>query len=150
MKFVIASILLLTACGNGFKHQDVIHDSSLIKYVKRFQEISVNITGRFYSDASLSYYFADLGEGKIAGQCTYREDHNNIIKINIKYWGDDTELEREQLMLHELGHCILLRPHRNDEFDDGTPKSIMYWRLMSERVYLQKYDYYIKELFTEN
>src|SRR5690606_17670169 len=49
--------------------------------------------------------------------------------------------DREQLMFHELGHCILNRSHTN------STNSIMYPYHLSANYYINHYVNYIAELF---
>jgi hypothetical protein len=49
---------------------------------------------------------------------------NSIDSICWQYLSNNS---KEELIFHELGHCILARfEHKNDLFADGSPKSIMY------------------------
>ncbi len=38
---------------------------------------------------------------------------NGTIEINVKYWKSLSLNCREQLLMHELGHCVLNRQHEN-------------------------------------
>lgn len=71
------------------------------------------------------------------------------ILLDIEYWNESDDLDRESLIYHELGHCILNREH-NDfviVYTDGRviKKSIMNAYLFSE--YRKYRSYYIYELF---
>ena len=63
-------------------------------------------------------------------------------------WERFSEKTREQLIFHEMGHCLLNRTHDSETFEDGRPKSIMFHRLFSDRIYNEFYEYYIRELMT--
>ena len=64
------------------------------------------------------------------------------------FWDDVSETQRELLAHHELGHCVLYRPHRTAVLSSGAYASIMYPVIMSSSEYLNDYDYYQEELFT--
>ncbi|MCC6815779.1 MAG: hypothetical protein IT267_05160 [Saprospiraceae bacterium] len=59
----------------------------------------------------------------IVGQCQKSNDNHTIL-IERVYWDKASYLEREQLLFHELGHCILNR-HHFDESHSGYCVSIM-------------------------
>jgi hypothetical protein len=58
-----------------------------------------------------------------------KKDLQKTIEINAKNeicWTKAQDLEKETLIFHELGHCLLGRTgHKNDLFGDKSPKSIM-------------------------
>ena len=87
--------------------------------------------------------FEDLSsEGTAVGIC-YLLTGN--IGIDKSYWEYADDLEREQLILHELGHCVLGLSH-NTEMTGSCPESLMYPSLIPH-CYKKSREYYIKELF---
>ncbi|HLE01003.1 MAG TPA: hypothetical protein VJB59_12120 [Bdellovibrionota bacterium] len=64
------------------------------------------------------------------------------------FWNSVSDTQRELLAHHELGHCVLYRPHRNDVLSTGAYASIMYPIIMGSSTYLNNYSYYLQELFT--
>jgi hypothetical protein len=70
------------------------------------------------------------------------------VVLNSTYWEGHTSSEQEQLVFHELGHCIL---HREHNFylrrDDERPESIMYPSLVPRQEYEEHRATYIAELF---
>lgn len=85
-----------------------------------------------------------------------------IISVNPKVQCYRNSYEQEALFFHELGHCVLNRPHNNQKLPNGDPKSIMVegkWDLYTPCLYpiggscpdnRFKRPYYIDELFDEN
>lgn len=68
------------------------------------------------------------------------------------YWAVFGDMDREQLLFHELGHCILNRPH--DDMTtmfgfDTVPQSIMYSSHFPAAIYMEYHPYYILELFSQ-
>lgn len=66
------------------------------------------------------------------------------------YWDKINESERETLIFHELGHCVLGKDHNNLVNLDGHPRSIMYFSNVigeDELDYMARRPQYINELF---
>ena len=65
-------------------------------------------------------------------------------------WAGKTDLERENLFFHEIGHAFLNRPHEETKLCDGSPVTLMASTGSAFRVYQEgetdKRDYYISEL----
>ena len=75
------------------------------------------------------------------------------IRVNPIFWnaGYSTS-DLEQLMFHELGHCVLGRSHdssivRVTDFNDTLPVTIMNPYHMAVFYYNTNHEYYMKELF---
>ncbi len=65
-------------------------------------------------------------DGNIAGQCTsFSGGAGNNIRIDDQFWQQADFYLREFVMYHELGHCVLDRPHLDAETTDGRCISIM-------------------------
>lgn len=64
------------------------------------------------------------------------------------FWNVVSETQRELLVHHELGHCVLYRPHRSDLLSTGKYASIMYPVIMTSSTYTSNFNYYQNELFT--
>jgi hypothetical protein len=101
------------------------------------------------------------------GECIIQNKGNlqRTIKIDTTdnlCWKTTYNQNRESLILHELGHCLLKRPHRSDVTKNDSPVSIMYPTangLYEPCVYAisgsndcdKRYrrEYYLNELFDE-
>jgi hypothetical protein len=88
-----------------------------------------------------------------AGVCYYWAVGNNEIKVNRNYWEKINEKQREQLIFHELGHCVLNKDHNNDIIDINgfsCPYSIMrswaFDRFEIEHCYNKDYQHYVRDL----
>ncbi|MEM6318225.1 MAG: hypothetical protein AAF960_11185 [Bacteroidota bacterium] len=57
----------------------------------------------------------ELGDlnGLRAGVCRPK-DHPKVITINRTIWRNTDSFQRKALLFHELGHCVLNRPHLNE------------------------------------
>ena len=101
----------------------------------------------------------------VCATCNSNSLTENIQKIvlinkNNKCWNNDSQLEA--LIFHELGHCILGRPHTSELLPNGDPKSLMIANNISvyatceydigggdcDQTY--KREYYLDELFDED
>lgn len=89
-----------------------------------------------------------------AGICRKRFGHTPIIHIDTtsSNW-KNSEMSREQLIYHELCHCLLDRRHKDDLLMNGNYASIM--KTNGETLYgplLNKFkrEYYLSELFNPN
>jgi hypothetical protein len=116
------------------------------EYVGRFEsEFSVSI--------NFSVQFEELPEGQ-AGVCTKWSNGAKQIKIKKSYFDAVNDYQREQLIYHELGHCVLNRDHNNNLItfvsDAGNwPASIMRSVAFSTTeadVYKTNRSYYLDEL----
>ena len=67
----------------------------------------------------------ELEEEGVAGQCSYASHQPNHIVIDRQFWLNSSDLYKEFVVFHEIGHCFLLRDHREDQYDDGTCVSLM-------------------------
>lgn len=85
----------------------------------------------------------------IGAQCSM---YYKYITVNNKVWQKVTETCKEQIIYHELGHCLLLRDHKDDKITlngELMPASLMI-SINLPCVYDSTYqnrDYYIHELF---
>ena len=67
----------------------------------------------------------EISRQSVAGQCTQSEGTISQVLIDQQYWRGYTPLQRESLVFHELGHCILKRSHLDDKDLEGNCVSIM-------------------------
>jgi len=62
----------------------------------------------------------------VVGSCT-RLGYQHLIKLDTlnSLWVLSGNLGKEEIIFHELGHCLLDRPHKDDKFVSGDFASIM-------------------------
>ena len=89
-----------------------------------------------------------------AGLCRKRFGHTPIIYLDTttSNW-KASKMAKEQLIFHELGHCILGRGHKSDTLLNGNAASIMKptgETLYGSKMSLFKREYYLDELFDPN
>lgn len=75
-----------------------------------------------------------------------------FVTIDLKWWANHpSKTMREELIYHELGHCILYRMHNDKKDKYGNKASIMHSAgLMSSYQYKNNKKKYIKELCGKN
>ncbi len=117
---ILIFALGLGACGHRPPHID----EQLWVYASRFEQdlgIPVNVGMSFVPQAPM-----------ILGTCwMYPGDPMaNYIEIDPAWWDVISESEREELVFHELGHCVLLQEHLTGTIMDRDgrwiPLSIMH------------------------
>lgn len=127
------------------------------KYVNRFIEEGANRGYEIdFNDTGLSIQFGSALPEDAAGVCSELGNGNSgshHIEILKSYWEQLTDIQKERLIFHELGHCELNRPHDNSVFSNGDWKSIMRGSpLPPDKTPIVNYTgtrrvYYIDELF---
>lgn len=112
--------IFFVSCSNEPPAIDVLPQAQ--QYVDRFIEEGaargVNID---FTDSGLSIVFRDAVSKESGGVCL----GNHQIEIEKFFWDELSDREREGLIFHELGHCELIRPHRNDKLVNGEWASRM-------------------------
>ena len=121
----LISIIGLTFVGCTAENENVIH-MELEAYFQSFEleahnygvEVSLN-------DIDISGYIEDIEERGTLGQCKSYSNGSKEVVIDNFYWSRADDMEREYLVFHELGHCILGREHHDSRDASGICTSIM-------------------------
>ena len=79
------------------------------------------------STANLLVTFGTTQGEDVCGQCLLEAGKTPRITLSSdEYcWKTASEYERECLVFHELGHCLLNRAHKTDRFSNGAFVSLM-------------------------
>lgn len=151
-KYTLFFLILLFIC-NCQKERNQLYPDELGKYVDEFF-LQANLRGMKMNveDYDFEIKFKPIEDYKILGSCN---PWNSSIKLDPDKWERLDEQKREWLVFHELGHCLLQRPHRNiktaeeeclsfmkgieNDFDCSFNRYSAYWR-----------KYYLDELFLPN
>lgn len=75
--------------------------------------------------AEITGIIEELSDENVAGQCNYSSQAPNHVIVDESFWNDAPDRIREFVVFHELGHCDLLRDHREGSNPNGTCISIM-------------------------
>lgn len=161
--FVLFLTLILSGCGK--KYSQTYVSESLQPFVDKFV-LSAKIRGVNLEIKDVIIKLGDANDynpqvNKV-GYCIYDrsgsgfemfqdEDVSNLIIIDEKFWNrtDVNDIQRTELVFHELGHCILGRKH-DTRLLNNKPESLMYPQLVSMShftLYRDNESYYFDELF---
>lgn len=66
-----------------------------------------------------------IEEDNVAGVCNFNSRSSNHVMIDQEFWESAPDLFKEFIVFHELGHCSLLRDHREGADLAGRCISIM-------------------------
>lgn len=130
----------------------------LIPWQNLFYSLADKQTGKDLRPDVIPITFADLGfkvgTGGVSGICRVftRSDGSvamKYIEIDPQFWSVTDDTPHEVVVLHEMGHCSLHRPHRTDQ-TAGIAASIMYPQVLSTSTYLPNRSNYISELFANS
>lgn len=140
----------LLGCGDDPAH--VEEHPELRAYIESFAEEaalhgrSVNpdrvTTEWFVNEIEMSYGGQSLGSTR--GWCVVGDRGQPHVMIEKKWWEDYTHMEKERLMFHELGHCLLGRDHTSNLL------SLMYPHLNQIDYNEETREMYLFELFSTN
>lgn len=134
--WVFSFVLILSACG---VEQPVNINTEVSPFVELFES-------RHKKPVNISITLVELEEG-VLGTCTMYSSGLRYIELSTRYWKSLSYNAREQLVLHELGHCILNRQH-NVYLTNFRPVSIMYpYGFGESSWYSQFKESYLYELF---
>jgi hypothetical protein len=144
MKYVLL-LLLLTSCG---PHLNI--ESKYQPYVDAFEKRAamVGVPVKVTDLTILSV--PTINRKDVIGNCSVPlyNFRSPTITISQEYWVNMDVYSREQLIFHEMGHCVLGRTHRS-ELNNHLHLSIMHPFSVPSDVYKANYVQYIHELFIE-
>lgn len=140
MKRVLIGInfLFLIGCGQYDPRPFTNTHKDMIPFINYFTQLtSVQV------DIPINYG----NTGEKLGVCSVNGQYK-WITINEKWFKSHSDEDKLVLVLHELGHCVLNKPHVDGYMRDGCALSIMntyhigsYCFLLHEEFYLEDYLY---------
>lgn len=141
--------LFLSGCAQLPEHRKVFRiDNELLPYVKVFEK-EASKRGLVIVIDDLVATIKVIEDTEIAGTCETQQTPRII--IDKEYWVNGSDASREQVIFHELGHCILGRGHNDASYSPTpgvrVPASIMSSSTHYEYVYSKYRSYYLDELF---
>lgn len=155
---LLCLFLILPSCGKTAKvesggiisYGNFPPDSDLLDYVESFKD-RMTLAGQSSSRFNnLVIKFSTQPNG-VLGNCSRATDPmTSIVTYTVHIgilWNQLSKAEREELVFHELGHCILDRGHLNT-YTSGKPDSIMLSTNFSGVWYTDNYINYLSELFS--
>lgn len=139
MMFVLFSYFLISACTKDYEAISPVEESPTIAegtypnvaeelwvYFARFEEAAAERGQTIdLNDLKITAAIEELNPDDVAGVCHYNPRSPNHIGIDESFWNRASSRWREMVVFHELGHCVLLRGHKEDSFQNGLCTSIM-------------------------
>ena len=138
-------IVMVLACSK----EESIVDAGLQSYFDAFEhEASIRNLRVSFSDNPVEGRL-ELHENDLRlGWCEIQPGRTDKVIINLWFWDIFDELDKEKLVFHELGHCMLSRSHRDELKDNGRCRSIMQsGQHCSDDYSLETREAYLDELF---
>lgn len=146
------STLILFVGFLSCSNEDVVEtDPELIPYFQIFAEEAAKFGFTVdYEAERIEGLIEDIRDRNIQGQCFHNEEKPKKVIIDINYWANADESEKQFIIFHELGHCFLDRDHRDASNADGTCVSIMHSspQACSFTLTAANRESYLNELFT--
>ncbi len=153
----LTAIIFSAGCGTGVRGADQ-EQGEFRSYVDRFEKESLE-HGRDLKGLAHTVP-VQFGETKPTdfAVCRVSVFGEPTIDVNKAKWGLIDEVTKEQVIYHELGHCILHREHdasvvslHSNDLDSGVnvPKSVMNPYLVPVSAYQAHRSLYVSELFAQ-
>ncbi|MHA1675724.1 MAG: hypothetical protein ACTSU6_00945 [Candidatus Njordarchaeales archaeon] len=171
----IVYLSLISICIFSSKiHANRRIDPTFNPYIKEFIYISKGLVNKD-DFKNISIKFKTYPKNSyVVGTCSMTP-WARYVSINKEWWRyNKSQFDREQLVYHEFGHCILYRDHVSDAYsnpiieklsemlhrlgiinkrglllEDGCPSSYMDPYVLSNYCISAHYRYYLNELFEE-
>lgn len=141
---------MVAVIGSGCSEKKPARETGEFEsYVQRFEELAKeNGHPVEVADIRIAKGEPNPDNDAVLGECNKGSDHPPEIIVDEGYWESANETEREILMMHELGHCVLGRTHKDDwNEDEDRPDSLMSTFNLNDHLYDDHYEEYIAELF---
>jgi hypothetical protein len=78
-----------------------------------------------YAASQVEARIGSIDEPNVIGTCSWTQSHQHSIVLEEEYWRTATDMQREFLVFHELGHCVLGRGHVDNADANGNCISVM-------------------------
>lgn len=126
-KLYILTIGLLVGLSSSCtkEHSQEIEAELLVYFDAFVEEATTHGVEITLEDLDIGGYVENIEQRGTLGQCKSYSNGSKAIVVDISYWERANDLEREYLVFHELGHCILNREHEDSRDEGGICTSIM-------------------------
>lgn len=116
--------LLVLVCFSCVDDNDSEFQNEVDQFLVSFENEAL-IRGVDIEFDDLTLELEEISDNDVIGQCKSYSDGSRMIVLEENYWNDASYDEKEFLVFHELGHCILAREHNNAQNNNGVCISIM-------------------------
>jgi hypothetical protein len=145
LKIIILLALATSSCGK-VRHSN-LRALEFVTYLQKFESEAIKRNKHLEINELVIEIVKDLPDSAI-GLCEVGGNEPAKISLKRSYWDTASDLDKEQLIFHELGHCVLLRYHDNKSLSNKNPASIMSSYHFSGQIYNGNRTYYLDELFS--
>ncbi|AKD57588.1 hypothetical protein [Spirosoma radiotolerans] len=118
----------LTSCQSSSQPEPVQYSvpTEVELFVKSFRDEAKKRNNPVSTNNLIITFGTAVGED-ICGECQLENGKTPRITLNSDAfcWQQASQYERECLVFHELGHCLLTRAHKTDKFPNGAFASLM-------------------------
>jgi hypothetical protein len=140
--------LFAQGCARAPEHEPTVRiDADAAPYVARFEQ-EASLRGQALSVTDLIVEFGQV-QGTDRGECQLASGETPVVVLSQAAWDRSSDSEREELVFHELGHCLLGLRHEAGLTSDGIPASVMNPTEIDGAIYKQNREYYLSGLFKE-
>ncbi len=153
--FAVISFIVLSASSCAPKekqHESFLQvDSQFQDYVSNFEQVS-GAEGQSLAISDLVVQFGTTPSLNETGVCEWAENETPKITVNQRIWNTLNDYDKQEVIFHELGHCVLRRVHQNSEMmayngSQTVPASVMYPYRIPGTIYRDNMVHYHDELF---
>ncbi len=151
--------LTMTACGQKEITKFEVNETILPYYNKFIHE--GQIRGRDLSTNNLVMKFGEMPSNRTIAYCTFerkysqvgletRTQNTPVVVFSTAFWQYSNDIQRQETVDHELGHCLMHLDHNDATSPYGYPESIMNTYSVSRShfyTYAQNVSYYLDQLF---
>ena len=157
-------IILLSACADDFvspfsdsPEEGVIEktypaaDERLWEHFAEFEQVAAD-RGIILDlrQMDISGVLSDIDEHNVVGTCQYGT-HIQHVTVDLSFWNRASQLGRELVVFHELGHCVFFLDHTESADANGLCLSIMNSGTSDCRLLYNatNRDFYLDEMFSQ-
>lgn len=105
--------------------ENEIEEELLVHFENFVEEAAINGLEISLAEIDISAYVENIESRGTLGQCKSYSDGSKQVVIDQQFWNRSSDIEREYIVFHELGHCILGRDHDDSKDESGQCISIM-------------------------
>lgn len=144
---------LLSACGSSQSGSSQTH-TPVVNIESQFQPVVDAFTAQAAAEGApvtisdlIIQSVQDLTSDEEMGVCLQESGSTPVIQISQPMWDSLDADSQQELLFHELGHCVLNRVHET-MLNNGVPISVMSPVFLGSGLYDANKTQYMHELFT--
>ena len=101
-----------------------------------------------YEAARIEGLLQNITDSNVLGQCFRNEEKPKKVIIDLDYWNEASEIDKQFIIFHELGHCFLNRNHDDSKDENNICNSIMHSTPDAcTSLFAERKEQYLNELF---